>query len=753
MLAILCEKPSQARNFAKALGGMSGSYDGVSYEIVAARGHLYEFDDPQKQVPSSRVEYYKSWDLSKLPWDENEISWTYAPRGDVKDAIAAIKRTFSKADAWCIATDWDPSGEGQLLAWEIISQCGLRIPSGGVWRMKFSDEAPASIQKSFKNRFKLPAMENDPEYKKSYFRARWDWLSMQWTRSATLLGDGHSVLRNGRLKSAMVKIVGDRLEEIANYVKKPFFQNRFKDENGVVYVNPDEPTFDEKSQVPNTYHDSDVVCDSKAAKKTAPPRLIDLATLAARLAPKGLKSEGVLGIYQKMYENQVVSYPRTEDKCITEEQFKELLPKIDAICKVVGVDPSIVSHRSVRKTHVKDGMAHGANRPGPNVPNSLSELDAKFGKGAGMIYEILAKSYLAMLCEDYEYEQQKGHVKDYPAFVGSTNVPKKLGWKAVYDADDVDGDENAKGLGTTASPFVYEGANPKPQTPTMKWLMAQLAKYDIGTGATRTSTYADVTSTKTKYPLLKDSRGKISFADCGEMSYLLLPGTHIGDLQLTKRVQEQMEGIAKGSLNADACLHEIQQLVRDDISVMEDNAKEMHKRLGITTASAAPAEVAEGFWNGAPVKFKRTFSGHRFTDDEVVRLLSGEEIVVTDFVSAKSGATFAAKGKLERQSYKGRTYVGFKVSDFVNADGSAREKVDASEYHEGTWKRKKVRFKRNFRGHEVTDAEAKELLAGKEIVIGGLKAKSGKEYSVKCKLANLSYNGHKYVGIDVVGFA
>ena len=51
MIGILAEKPSASRNFAKALGGMSGTYQGQQYMIVASRGHLYEFMDPEKQVP------------------------------------------------------------------------------------------------------------------------------------------------------------------------------------------------------------------------------------------------------------------------------------------------------------------------------------------------------------------------------------------------------------------------------------------------------------------------------------------------------------------------------------------------------------------------------------------------------------------------------------------------------------------------------------------------------------------------------
>ena len=64
---IINEKPSQARNFAKALGGMKGIFEGQPYEIVAARGHLYEFESPEKQVGKDLMEQYHSWDVKNLP--------------------------------------------------------------------------------------------------------------------------------------------------------------------------------------------------------------------------------------------------------------------------------------------------------------------------------------------------------------------------------------------------------------------------------------------------------------------------------------------------------------------------------------------------------------------------------------------------------------------------------------------------------------------------------------------------------------
>lgn len=679
MIGIVCEKPSQARNFAKALGGASGTYNGEKFIIVALRGHLYTFDEPHLQVPAALKEKYHSWNLENLPWDEKDFAWKYKVAGsdaktvkDNKELLKDLKSKLDKCDEIADATDWDPSGEGFLLFAEVAFE--LKLTPKKWSRLHFVDESAKEIQTAFVNRADVPDLTKNEEYIMSYLRCRWDFLSQQFTRISTKCGDGHSVLREGRLKSAMKVLVGDQLKLVNSYQKIPYYQNRFKDENGVMYTNPEEPNFKTKDEVPNIYHDSDVVVDSKTMKKTAPPKLLDLAALSSRLAPKGFKAKVVADVYQKMYEAEVVSYPRTEDKTITPEQFNDLLPLVDDIAAVVGVDTSLLTHRTARSTHVKKGGAHGANRPGLKVPKSLDAL-AVYDKGSGCaaaIYEILAKNYLAMLAEDYEYEAQKGHVKDYPKFVGNASVPKFMGWKAVFNDDaDVDPDDNAKGLGTHANPFVYEGFPPKPATPTMKWLMAQLEKWDIGTGATRNSTYAEVTNEKTKYPLLKDTKGKISMTQYGEMSYLLLKDTNIGSLEVTKQLFDDMKSASKGQKDPAVILADIQRLVVEDIKTMEKNSPEMRKELKVM-AGTSDAEKYEGTWEGNTVKFKKVWGGHEFTDEECEKLCNGEEIEIE--AVSKDGKPYKCKGKLENQVFekdgKKFKYVGFKMSEFVNSSSN-----------------------------------------------------------------------------------
>lgn len=770
---VVAEKPSAARNMAGAFGGTKGSYQGTAYEVASLRGHLYEFTQPHKMVDSSLADAYQKWDLGNLPWNPEDLTWKRAPQKRVADVIKALRSALGRGDEIVIATDLDPSGEGDLLFWEAIDELGFHGKKFS--RMEFTDESKMSIRKAFEQRRPVKSMQDEGDYRKALYRSQFDFLSMQFTRIATAMGrqSGRDlVLRQGRLKSAMVSLVGDQQKAYDQYVKKPFFQNRFRDENDVMYTNPDEPRFDQRSQVPQPYRPSAVVLDGKADKKTAPPKLLDLASLSSMLVGKGVKANLMLSTYQRMYEDQVVSYPRTEDKTITPEQFKDLAPLVDKIAVVVGVDAGLLTCRLPRSTHVRPRGAHGANRPGLKVPSSLEEVVHKYGKAGRLIYEMLAKNYLAMLAEDYRYEQQKGHVEKYPEFVGIANVPKSPGWRAVFDPDAGDdtaeSDENAsgKGLGQTAEPFIFEGANKRPEHPTMKWLMKQLEKRDVGTGATRTSTYSEVTNDQAKYPLLIEKGRKLRLTQAGEMSCRLLPGTRIGDLGLTEKVYADMRDIAAGTATAEERLAVVADWVREDIATMTKNAASMRAELGLKEQVVA-ARV-EGVWQTAPggpekVAFKAIWAAHEFSDGEVVKLLAGETISFE--VMDKAGEPFTATGALGVGHYRGRRFVGFqlKVQDrptkwsgrtFTPAEvtvllaGQALEIDDFVSARSGktfgckvSWDAKVKRIipdfgsgdepPRSWCQHVFTDAERKDLAAGKTIQGEGFVSSNGKTFDAK----------------------
>ncbi len=709
MQCILCEKPSAAKNYSLALGGRSGTFNGKQYTIVNSVGHIFGMvQDMEKQVKDPELaEKYSKWDVDNLPWHKDDLKFKRVLNPDMKKVYDDIKAVATKCDEIVIATDNDPTGEGELLAWEIIEAMNLKGKK--YYRSFHVDESKKEIQKAMMNlKYLGTDSSNDPDYKKASFRSKWDFMSMQFTRVFTKLGDGRSVLRQGRLKSYMVWAVGEQIRKASSYEKIPFYTNKFKDENGNVYTSDKEPQFEKKEDVDTTkYHASAVVVDSKTVKYGTPASLYDLSLLSSSLAPLGFPSKLVLDTYQKMYEDRnsdgeaIVSYPRTEDKTITPEQFNDFLKIADKVADLVGVDKSLLTHRTPRKTHVSASGSHGANRPTGNVPSSMQELERKYGKCGVMIYKFLARNALAMLCEDYKYEHQVGHIKDYPDFKGQVNIPLDLGYKKIFD--DSKGNDNdasdsikeanaSKGplpLGTMGEPFVFEGFPPKPSMPTAKWLANLLKKNDVGTGATRTSIYAEVTNDSAKYPLLIDKKGKITMTPYGEMSYHLLKGTHIGDVKLTEQLQDQMRQVAKGA-DPDTFLNEMEQLVRDDIEQVKKNAKEA----GFTQASAGAASsnyvgdckcpkcsakiiIGKNFYFCETSKdkkcnfiIKKQFNGANITENDIKSICTGKATRELKMHSEAKNKDYKARLKYDKEQEKVIMCFGDSVASKGNANGT-----------------------------------------------------------------------------------
>ena len=685
-IAILCEKPSQARDWSKALGlkggRLSGDVDGDSVLVLPAHGFVYGYRQedgrpaPHLMVDPSLRDRYRSWSLDGLPWDASDFDWSIHPlerpgdrSGDGERWCREDAEAIRGCDELCLGGDMDPWQEGDT---GFLIEAQRVIAAGALDRRitvaEFVNQSPAAMTRAFRGRRPVGDLMADRRYTGPEFRTRFDFLTMQYARMSRVLSGSKVTPRQGRLKSAITMLVGSQLDAVAAYRKTPAYEARFRDEKGVVYTSDRQRGHRSRKDVPGGFHASAVVEDSRKARTTAPPQLPDLAALGARLAPQGVKPGELLKVYQSMYEAGLVSYPRTEDrKMVGREQYEELIGNADAIAGAVGVDPALLVHRSVRPTHMQAKGAHGPNRPGPNVPGSLDEVSRRFGRTGALVYETLARAALALLADDYHYTAVRGHVADYPDFTGGVSVPGAPGWHAVYDADVADGandeagGDDGSGLGSRAEPFVATVYPPRPRRPTIKWLVGRLESYSVGTGATRTSTIADV-SAQGRSALLTERRGVLDLTEVGRTAYRLLPGTHIGDLHATEQVYAVMADVMAGSKGFEA-LDMVARWVSDDLKVMADNASRAGMRSG--GAPSRPKVEAGG------VRFNSTFNGHAFTDAEVARLAAGEEISFD--APSLAGGTRRVTGRLKRRSFvrDGRkvAYVAFVAS---TAKGYAR---------------------------------------------------------------------------------
>lgn len=264
-----------------------------------------------------------------------------------------------------------------------------------------------------------------------------------------------------------------------------------------------------------------------------------------------------------------------------------------------------------------------------------------------------------MFADDYVYRQIKANITEAPSFTTTVSVPVRMNWKLVYvDADETD-EAESNGIGREANMFIHEGQNKKPQQPTWKWLKTFLEKYDIGTGATRTSTFSELSSGKTPYFL--DKKGKSTLTDEGPISAYLVQGTYIADPSITKRVFDIFQEVGRHEAGINEAQNSIQKTVENDMPIILNNAKTLVQKFGNPSKNMQPLEVKDkitGIFEptGEEVSFNTTWGEHEFTDDEVTTLLAGQEIDVQG--TGKKGP-YTYRGKLSSLKYKGKSAFGF----------------------------------------------------------------------------------------------
>ena len=74
-----------------------------------------------------------------------------------------------------------------------------------------------------------------------------------------------------------------------------------------------------------------------------------------------------------------------------------------------------------------------------------------------------------------------------------------------------------------------------------------------------------------------------------------------------------------------------------------------------------------GMWNNEMVSIKKEWNGHTWTKEELADLFDGKEIVVRG-LCGKDGNLYDVKGKLAKQTYKGKKYVGLTITEYMDED-------------------------------------------------------------------------------------
>lgn len=733
-LLIIAEKPSAAHNFQEALGGISGTFDGDEYVIVNLVGHILTHETPEKVAYPNHVQTVGPFsNIENLPWKHTYFDFdkkVIAPR--TKDTanrvISDIKGYIKNGFIPVIASDVDAMGEGDLLVQEVLTYIGYK---GKVYREYHVDETPKSILKSLREK-KDVTTRNDG-LMAATTRMVLDFLTQQLVRVSTvsIQEQGYRLPRPvpvGRLQSTIIHFVGDQIEAVKNYKPSSVWESRYNLDDVLCLTNPDAPQFPTKEEwKPDGLPLDSAVKEVRVTPgRTAPPKALSLTALSKLMSGKGISAKRTMELVQAMYDHSVMTYPRTEDNFITPEQFQEMLPMVDSIIQLMGMSPDVFTHRIPRKTHVKEGGSHGALRPGVKLPNSLDELDSKYGKGAAAVYKVVAERFLMMFLEDTEWVKHEYETVDTPVpFKGSIRIITK---KGVTDPDEDTADVATKlpDLNHRAKLYAHEVKSTAPKKPTESWLLGQLIKFNVGTAATQTPTVGRMIGKDFNAPLVygKKASDPLSLSPIGAIGYQVAKVISLGTPECTRNYEEKIKQVVKNELTQEQVFLEFTDVMRSDIDIIKGLSFDLDG-LGFQKAS----KKIEGVWNGVSVRIPDSCNGYTFTSDELQTLFQGGSVSFTG--KDYNGNPLTTSVMLGYCSYNGKQYVGFRDANYCY----------------GHWNGQEIKFKRSFMGYAFTDSECEALLSGAAITFMGTRA-SGETMELTGSLAKQkTESGVEYVGI------
>ena len=422
---VIAEKPSVAQSYAKNLSAYKredGYLEGESCIVSWCLGHLAEYAQPEEYDPK-----YEKWQFDDLPILPE--AWKLKVSKDKKKQFEVIKTLMNRSDVEYLVNGCDAGREGELIFQRVYDLAGCRKPVKRLWISSMED---AAIQKGFQT------MKSEEEYKNlcmaAVCRAQADWLiGMNGTRAYTTRYFKRLVV--GRVQTPTLAMLAERQERIEHFQKEAFYKVALTD--GKITVVSENIANEEAADLLAALCNGStavVTQMKKERKKSFPPKLYDLTSLQ-REANRyfGYTAKRTLDMLQELYEEKLVTYPRTDSQFVTEDMkdsVEELVEKMPVLLSFV--DYGQLGHgikRVINNAKVSD---HHAILPTKEaVEKGIADLPADKKN----LMMLICQQLVQATGEEYLYEQTDITVKcQEHDFKARGKIPVQMGFKEVEKA-------------------------------------------------------------------------------------------------------------------------------------------------------------------------------------------------------------------------------------------------------------------------------------------------------------------------------
>ena len=318
-ILVISEKPSVAISISKVLGATSkkdGYYEGNGYRVSWCVGHLVQMANPE-----SYDEKYMKWNIEDLPIIPKEYKYEVAKA--TKKQFAILKKLMNDKDVEFVINACDAGREGEAIFRLVYNEAHCKKKMKRLWISSMEDSA---IKEGFDNLKDGSFYDN--LFESALSRAIADWLiGMNISRLySCLYNQNYSV---GRVQTPTLAMIVKRDDEINNFKKEKYYTVELST-NGFILSTDRIDDEIAAEQLINLVGDKIEITDVIQKEKITKPELpFDLTTLQRECNKYfGYSAKQTLDYAQSLYEKKLITYPRTDSRCLTEDMITGMINNI-----------------------------------------------------------------------------------------------------------------------------------------------------------------------------------------------------------------------------------------------------------------------------------------------------------------------------------------------------------------------------------------------------------------------------------------
>lgn len=376
MKLVIAEKPSVAISITKVIGAnkkKDGYYEGNGYRVSWCVGHLIQMANPD-----AYDEKYAKWNMADLPIILKDYKYEVAK--STKKQFNILKKLMNDKEVDTVINACDSGREGESIFRLVYNQANCKKKMKRLWISSMEDSA---IKDGFDHL--KDGEEYDNLFESAQARAIADWLvGMNISRLySCLYKQNYSV---GRVQTPTLAMIVKRDDEIANFKKEKYYTVDLSTNGFTLSTDRIDDEIAAEQLLPlvgNKIEITDVIQKEKITKPDLP---FDLTTLQRECNKYfGYSAKQTLDYAQSLYEKKLITYPRTDSRCLTEDMI------VSTVNNILGKN-DFDTERIKTVFNSKKVTDHHAIIP---TVSSLSEDLSGIPEGEAKVYRLISDKFHA----------------------------------------------------------------------------------------------------------------------------------------------------------------------------------------------------------------------------------------------------------------------------------------------------------------------------------------------------------------------